>query len=363
MPEIPTTAQLDEIEQRSRDYAAVCAGSAVNAHHAATVTAASADDVPVLLAAVRQLQYERRLLGVARMTLDLVAAGGPDRWEQARREAEDVAQRIVDEIGHPQTDEPALGPDLRAENARLFAKVERLTTAVAAALERGDRLTAELAERDTAQADAPSCPCRHDAEPADGSVNVVVDALTTAAGVMSEERLAGQVAAWVAPCRLPALAAHLAMSLRAAVRQASRTAGVLGGVRAERDEATAALRLQRGEHAELVRWLDSERAAAWRPKAWPVRPLTPEQERSVAADEARTDWPAWVEPCDPAVATDGDTLWLSCTGDEHADDETPTPIRAVEPGDRWSELVAAVVAHRCQPTAATAGTGDAEGAR
>lgn len=68
-------------------------------------------------AEVEQLRYERRLLGVARMTLDLVAAGDPTRWDHARAQAEDVAQRIVDEIGHPVTDEPALGPELRAQLA------------------------------------------------------------------------------------------------------------------------------------------------------------------------------------------------------------------------------------------------------
>lgn len=62
-----------------------------------------------LIAAVTQLRYERRLLGATRMVLDLIAAGSPDRWPQARAEAADLSQRIVDEIGHPTTDEPALG--------------------------------------------------------------------------------------------------------------------------------------------------------------------------------------------------------------------------------------------------------------
>lgn len=72
-----------------------------------------------LLAEVKQLTYERRLLGVARMTLDAVAARGPEWWNQVRAEAEDVAQRIVDEIGHPVTDEPALGPTYRRQIAEL----------------------------------------------------------------------------------------------------------------------------------------------------------------------------------------------------------------------------------------------------
>lgn len=75
-------------------------------------------------AEAEQLRYERRLLGVARRTLDLVAAGGPDRWDEMRNEAEDVAQRIVDEIGHPVTDEPALGPSYRDKLARIRAILE-----------------------------------------------------------------------------------------------------------------------------------------------------------------------------------------------------------------------------------------------
>lgn len=67
-------------------------------------------DLPAV--AVR-LRYERRLLGMARRTLDLVAAGDMPRWAAMRAEAEDVAQRIVDEIGHPVTDEEAIGPGLR----------------------------------------------------------------------------------------------------------------------------------------------------------------------------------------------------------------------------------------------------------
>lgn len=92
------------------------------------VNAAGDDQAEVerLRAQVEQLRYERRLLGVARMTMDLIAAGTPDRWERMRAEAEDVAQRIVDEIGHSVTDEPALGPDLRKENAELRAEVENL---------------------------------------------------------------------------------------------------------------------------------------------------------------------------------------------------------------------------------------------
>lgn len=82
-----------------------------------------------LKAANEQLRYERRLLGWARMTLDLVAAGDHTRWEQARREAKDIAQRIVDEIGHPVTDEPALGPSFRAAIDRTREAMERYSAA------------------------------------------------------------------------------------------------------------------------------------------------------------------------------------------------------------------------------------------
>jgi hypothetical protein len=73
----------------------------------------------LLLDEVERLRYERRLLGVARMTLDLVAAGDQTRWERMRSEAGDVAQMIVDEIGHPVTDEPALGPSFRERITRM----------------------------------------------------------------------------------------------------------------------------------------------------------------------------------------------------------------------------------------------------
>lgn len=85
---------------------------------------------------LEQLRYERRLLGAARMVLDLVAAGDASRWGQARREAGDLAQRIVDEIGHPVTDEPALGPEWRerAETAEAGNTLtrERLDALIAA---------------------------------------------------------------------------------------------------------------------------------------------------------------------------------------------------------------------------------------
>jgi hypothetical protein len=85
-----------------------------------------------------QLRYERRLLGAARMTLDAVAERGPEwrspeGWHHVRKEAAQVAQMIVDEIGRQATDEPALGPDMRTEIKRLTGYVERMREVVDAA--------------------------------------------------------------------------------------------------------------------------------------------------------------------------------------------------------------------------------------
>lgn len=76
-----------------------------------------------------QLRYERQLLFAARMVLDQVAFGSRADWfnsEQISAGAEDVAQRIVDEIGHSVTDEPALGPTFRVEIDRLKATIARV---------------------------------------------------------------------------------------------------------------------------------------------------------------------------------------------------------------------------------------------
>lgn len=96
------------------------------------------EDVPWLLAQVEQLRYERRLLGRVRILCDQVAEGGWPAGENLRQAAGDMAQRIVDEIGHSVTDEPALGPSFRAELAL-----------VREALNDADRLTAQMRdERD-----------------------------------------------------------------------------------------------------------------------------------------------------------------------------------------------------------------------
>lgn len=85
------------------------------------------DDEPALMARIKklegdveQLRYERRLLGFARRVLDMIA---DPECRYTRQEIEpgaaDVAQRIVDEIGHPATEEDALGPSFRDQLFRV----------------------------------------------------------------------------------------------------------------------------------------------------------------------------------------------------------------------------------------------------
>jgi hypothetical protein len=91
--------------------------------HARTDIPALLADRDRLAAELEQMRYERRLLGFSRRLLD-ECAEHPGLGSTIRRDAADLAQRIVDEIGHPVTDEDALGPDLRAENARVAAELE-----------------------------------------------------------------------------------------------------------------------------------------------------------------------------------------------------------------------------------------------
>lgn len=73
-----------------------------------------------LAAQVEQLRYERQILGAARRLLDEIAVAGIGTL---RVQADVLAQRIVDEIGHPVTDEPALGPEYREQIAALTAEL------------------------------------------------------------------------------------------------------------------------------------------------------------------------------------------------------------------------------------------------
>jgi hypothetical protein len=107
-----------------------------------------------------QLQYERRLLGFARLVLDRAAEYddlNPVDRERLPAEAADIAQRIVDEIGHPVTDEPALGPSYREQIAALTAERDQARRDAASWEDwgRGWKTQAEAnqAERDKAWAE------------------------------------------------------------------------------------------------------------------------------------------------------------------------------------------------------------------
>jgi len=81
---------------------------------------------------LRETEDATRLLGVARMALGRAAVyPTPTHSADAiRKECADVAQRIVDLIGHPVTDEPphvlVERDELRAEVEQLRAEVEQL---------------------------------------------------------------------------------------------------------------------------------------------------------------------------------------------------------------------------------------------
>jgi uncharacterized protein (DUF1778 family) len=65
---------------------------------------------------------QRRLLAISRMVFDRHAEGDT----LSRDDAADLAQRIVDEIGHSVTEEPALGPSFRVEIRRLQDLISRM---------------------------------------------------------------------------------------------------------------------------------------------------------------------------------------------------------------------------------------------
>ncbi len=135
---------LDAIRERLRQYDDFPSGMqhmTSELNRRGRLRDALAGDVPALLAEVEQLRYERRLLGFARMVLDRQAEY-PNLHQVDRdglaAEAADVAQRIVDEIGHPVTDEPALGPSFRERITELERTIERVRTVATEYVEHAD---------------------------------------------------------------------------------------------------------------------------------------------------------------------------------------------------------------------------------
>lgn len=87
-----------------------------------------------LLGQVQQLTYERQLLGACRLHLDQIADPEGRYTADAVRGAADLAQRIVDEIGLPVTDEPVLGPSFREQLADLEVQIRRDAPLIEAAV-------------------------------------------------------------------------------------------------------------------------------------------------------------------------------------------------------------------------------------
>lgn len=92
------------------------------------------------------------------------------------------------------------------------------------------------------------------------------------------------------------------------------------------------------------------RAAGWKPKAYPLRPLTPEQEESAAHGHARADWPQMVAVCDPTVLVSvdeyGATVTVACAKTDEALAVRTSGILGPS-ATKWSELCDQVAGHRC----------------
>lgn len=308
----------------------------------------AAVDVPTLLRLVRAMRPGYDLLGPARYLLDRVSAA-TSLGDLAAASA-NVAQRIADEIGDPMEGEPALGPELREQvarlavlNAKLKAAVENLRAENERLCADNDRLRRRLPESQLSLTAALRCveaavSAGQEATitmPASGQVHIMLRRTSADAAV---ERQVETLR------RAHRSNAAEIVELRDALDTAQR-----GQWLAEVDLAEARLEadLLRRQVADLQERMDAERAAGWSPKAYPSRPSTPEQQRSVELGECRVDWPALVQPCDPQVTSIGG-LWLSCTADTASGSGAAPTIRAIRPGDTWSGLVADVVAHRCQ---------------
>lgn len=100
---------------------AIDARLAEYAKHIRAGALTEADTIAELRDQIRQLTYERSLLTAARDVLDLVADLTMPVTDHTSARAGVIAERIADEIGHLFSDEPALGPDMRDQLARVKA--------------------------------------------------------------------------------------------------------------------------------------------------------------------------------------------------------------------------------------------------
>lgn len=101
--------------------------------------------------------------------------------------------------------------------------------------------------------------------------------------------------------------------------------------------------------AALDEYVTRQRAESWKPIGRDPVPLTASQRESLRRNECRTDWPAYVPSCDPAmrlVPADShpDQPYSYMVVECSADGEEICGICDDQP---WSEVVAQVAAHRC----------------
>lgn len=93
----------------------------------------------------------------------------------------------------------------------------------------------------------------------------------------------------------------------------------------------------------LNEYVTRQIAENWKPIGHGSVPLTASQRESLRRNECRTDWPAYVPACDPVIRiqpTSHATVDCYRTGKE---------ICGIDDGQAWSEVIAQVAAHRCEP--------------
>lgn len=99
----------------------------------------------------------------------------------------------------------------------------------------------------------------------------------------------------------------------------------------------------RGDLQQASDFITRQYRHDWMPRPYQA-PLTPEQRMSLERNECRSDWPAYIQPCDPVIKICAETgvLSVSCA-------KTGLSISS---GDgewesTWSDLVDVVAKHRC----------------